>query len=1399
VLNNLPPEQRRQAVFELLQQFGIDVSMAMFDISLSGNAGGTVTVDYATADGTAQGVVWDMAVFESVLLPPAASSDQDYIATSGTLSFAPGQRHQPVLVLISPDRLLEFDESFFVELSNAQGAEIVDGQGEGTILTDDGLRIFGTQVREEDGVALFQVELPSALGSAVSVQYASSDGSATAGADYTAVAGTLVFAPGETLKQIEVPILADGEFEGLEEFFVTLSNASGVPLVGGGRAMGTISDFPTLSVADTSVLEGDNGVTEAFFTISIATPVPQDVELGYRVMGYTAEEGIDFEPVFDSVTLHAGETSVQLAVQVYGDTQFEPDEQFTLEAFIFTPGFEDQFLSAVGTIVNDDTGILINSVSVDEGDAGLSFAVFTVTLSESAADVVTVDYRSEDVTAQAGSDYEPVSGTLTFAPGEMVKTISVAISGDAEFEQDEYFLLRLSNPVNAGLTGGEETVVSGTIANDDPGIVLADTTVTEGDNGYRAAVFTISLQGAAPGATASVHFATADNSATAGADYVPISGTITFEPGETTKQFTIPVRGDFAPENDEYFVVLLSDAVGAAIATEGASALIHDNDPGFSISDTAVFESAFEGAVFTVTLTSPRAGQDAWVEFYTLDGTAQGGDYQPIGGQLYFAPGQTVQYVTVPVYDDFSYEPDETFSVRLANAVGAGIDREEGVGVILDDDPQPALDFYSQQFVYEGDDETELAVLVQLSAPSGVPVSVDYTTGDANAVGGRDYVAVTGTLTFQPGEMVQFVRLEIIGDRLFETEESFGLSFYNPVNAILLYGNQVEVTIFDNDPLPRLSVASPTVLEGNAGITDAAFVLTLSAASGAPATVEFSAGFGGPAIPGVDFLATSGSVTFDPGETEKIVVVPVIGDSALELDEYFYLDVFNAQNVALDGSSYGVARILNDDPLALSVGQTEYAVDEGSALSFQARIENSELPQDFVAFSLEGYPGGASIDFFTGAFSWVPSEDQGPGVYTFDVVASLYPLGLVDRETVTVTVNEVAGTQTSVSIGSASVTEGDSGTALLTFYVWLDAPATDPVTVDYFTSPGTATEGLDYAAASGQLVFASGQIDATISVAVYGDTLPELQETLYVTLVNPVNTSIHPLQGQGTGFIANDDLPRFAINDVSVFEGNEGGTTTATFTIARLGDSFGENSLVGFGVFGGSAAPGIDFVPSTNTLFFGAGQTSLDLTVTVNGDAAIEGDESFFVQLFAVSNAFIVDGIGNGTIRDDDSLPPGSLLVNDVTAFEGTGGAAGATFTVLRARGDTIGATSTVQYSVSGGTASSGSDFLPFGGTLVFGPGEMFQTFTVALNPDAQPEEDETFTVQLFAPTAAAIFDGQGTGTILDDDPAAGPAPLAGDGAAPEVEIAWHEEGAWDPSFSPGASADFADFDLTPV
>ena len=296
-------------------------------------------------------------------------------------------------------------------------------------------------------------------------------------------------------------------------------------------------------------------------------------------------------------------------------------------------------------------------------------------------------WRAGLTSAASSNDYTAASGTLTIPAGQTTGTITVLVNGDRLGEPNETFVVNLSAPTNATLADGQGI---GTILDDEPRISINDVAVTEGNTGTVNATFTVSLS-VAYDVAVTVHYQTANGSATAGSDYAAASGDVTIAAGQTTKTFTVAVIGDRSAEPTENFVANLSAATNGSIVDSQGVGTIVDDEPRISIGDVSKAEGKKgQTTLFTFTVTLSAAyDQPVTMSYRTVNGTATSGsgDYVAKTGTLTFAPGETTKTITIEVKGDSKREADETFYLDLfGNSLNSLFTKKRGIGTILNDD-----------------------------------------------------------------------------------------------------------------------------------------------------------------------------------------------------------------------------------------------------------------------------------------------------------------------------------------------------------------------------------------------------------------------------------------------------------------------------------------------------------------------------------------------------------------------------------------------------------------------------------------------------------------------------------------------------------------------------------------
>jgi hypothetical protein len=468
--------------------------LTVTDVSMNeGNAGATIfnfSVNLSAPAG-AGGVTFDIATADN-----SANSGSDYVGQSLNAQTIPaGSSNYAFNVTVNGDTLYEFDENFFVNVTNVTGATVVDGQGQGTIQLDDAepsltasVNPSATIIEGNAGTTPVNVvyTLSGLAQDDLTIDLHTANGSADA-TDFNGFPGGDTFTiPGGNLSGTysAVTIIGDTTVELDETFNITVDNY----FFGGGRRAPTGVTLPDtqitidnddvlatyeFSINDVSVTETDAAGLNAVFTVTLTdtTPIPRAptggtiASVNYTTTPGTAVAPDDYATTAGTLNFSAAGTQT-ISVPIVGDLLDEATENFTVVLSGAT-GATVADDTGLGTITDNDAAptLSINDVAVAEGNAGQSNATLTVTLSAASGQTVTVTATAADGSATiADGDYAATTAPLSFTPGQLTQTVSVPINGDVNFEPNETLFVNLSAETNATIADGQGQI---TITNDD--------------------------------------------------------------------------------------------------------------------------------------------------------------------------------------------------------------------------------------------------------------------------------------------------------------------------------------------------------------------------------------------------------------------------------------------------------------------------------------------------------------------------------------------------------------------------------------------------------------------------------------------------------------------------------------------------------------------------------------------------------------------------------------------------------------------------------------------------------------------------------------------------------------------------------------------------------------------
>lgn len=949
-----------------------------------------------------------------------------------------------------------------------------------------------------------------------------------------------------------------------------------------------------VSFADSFYPEGDSGQSNNVRVRIVADFTSgKTINVRVRALSGSASANTDFTALDTIVTipinantedLNINSPAVPFDIPIIGDNLDEADESITVDirdpngnfpenARLSTTTSGNPFATTAIILDDDAPSVSIADTQVSEGDAGTINATFQVSLSSPSPQVVRIDYFTtpnsalQTVFNGLPADYEGIfGGSITFAPFETTKFISIKVNGDSinEGVNDgsgtfyEYFFVDLDIDNNGNYTSPPNPTLGVTfldargraaIQDDDP---LPQLLFSQGSGG--------------------------------GGGEPDSSGDVTINEPD--------LNGQGQPtQATANFVVSLSSMSGRPITVT------------YSTSDGTAIDGAGEAT-----------------------GPTNPVDYRRTTATLTFNPGeqqQVVQYIEnddlgvpqlrtgIPIFGDNVDETNETFFVTLSNPTNASILDSQAQATIVDNDgPFVSLNGGTVNGTLqpnvsgpEGDTgTTPFNFTVQLTDPndptktvnSPQPITVTLRTSDLTATSPADYQAVGQAspfvLTFQPGENTKIVTVNVNGDIADERNETFALTVVSVTNAQNPFdssgnpnGNgdpQAIGTIIDDDATPTISINDVSVTEGDAGQTLATFTVQLSAPTFQDVSFNYATADGttNPAtLANNDYQQRTGQLIFNAalGETQKTISIPVVGDTTKEADETFRVilnNVVNADTTSQVTDLLGIGTILNDDqdPPGVIITPTSVTTSEsGTSDSFTVRLSRQPAADVQIQFSSTdtseglvstgaGAPASSvTLTFTPNDFSLaqtvkVTGQDDNlvDGNITYlinsETAVSTDPLyqGLNATDVVATNVDdEVPGFQ----VTPISLNVSETGTTA-TFTVRLNVAPTATVTI-----PVSSSDPSEGTVDQSSLVFtpANGTTPQTVTVTGIDDTLRDGNQNYTIVLGTATSgdSRYNGLDPQDVAVTTIDnETPGVLITPIAGLTTSEAGTTD-TFTI----------------------------------------------------------------------------------------------------------------------------------------------------------------------------------------------------------------------------------------------------------
>ncbi len=1117
---------------------------------------------------------------------------------------------------------------------------------------------------------------------------------------------------------------ADGNFsEGTTQYVMTkngnLYEVTGVSIADGDYVtfgvLRPVIQFVTISAS------GSEATTPVSVQVALNYKVAADVDVHYTVNGSgTATEGVgnDFILADGTATILAGATSTSFSITIDDDGMEESDETIIIDLSNPTSGITLGPKDTYTYTINDNDAsrlIQFESASLNQPEDSTTVILTIEVDAIDAGDTITVDYTVTSGTATgSGTDYTLTNGTAKINPGDTSTTFSFTVVNDNLFENDETIIITLSNP-SAGTNIGTNNQHTYTIIdnNSAPEIEFSVTS-SSGPEGATEANISVTLS-TISGKDASVNYAVTGGTATGGGtDYTLASGTVSITNGNLSNYIAATIIDDEMLETGETFVITLSGPTNGALGADS----IHT----FTIIDNDNLGFTGPGGV------GDNASNILWLRADDIAGISDGGDittWPDTSGN----DNDPIQVIGAnqPNWDasnsDFNYMPSVTFngSTDFFDATALTHTASDYDAFFVYKSASAAL-----QWVFHAANGT-----LRLQHEGGGNGA--YNDGSAQ---GTEIIGIT--------PMLVNWRLDDTGSDIYidGTQSQTGL----------LYAQRA---IGGNTKLGANSGGTNRFFDGNIAevaffnkvINDAQRVLVENylAAKYGLTIANDKYDHEGTHPYEVAGIGSQGANNFHSA-AESGKILEITGASNLDSTDYL---LFGHDGVSI--ASWTTADVPGDSTKRIS---REWKFDEtGDAGTVTISIDTIYLPAKPAGYSKYVLWLDADGTFNSGATQYVLIKSGG----RYQVSG----VNITDGSYLTI------GVLKPIIQFTETVSSAAEYSSVASFEVSLNYAVATSVTVDYSVTGGTATgSGTDFTLPAGTATITAGNSTTSFDIIIIDDEAQEADETVVVTLANPISGVSLGTNTTHTFTITDDDAPRSIQFQTTSASGGEA-TTPITVTVELDIPDMVDTTTVDYSVTGGTATgSGTDFTLASGTITMLPGDTIETFDIVIEDDDVYENDETIIITLTNASSGVNVgtNGSFTYTINNNDAAP---IIEYTTNAGSGSEGMSSANVEVYIPATSDVDAQ--VNYTVTGGTATGGGiDYTLASGTATITAGNTITNIVIVINDDSDLESDETIQIRLSNATDATLGDDTVfTYTIGDDDNlgSVGPGGVGDDGS----------------------------------
>ncbi len=653
-----------------------------------------------------------------------------------------------------------------------------------------------------------------------------------------------------------------------------------------------------------------------------------------------------------TVLFNPGDTSQTATLEVADDALMEYDESFrVMIAFPTTPPANTIIGSpgtAEATILDDDRHhtMTVTPPPLPHPE-GTQFATWNITFTPPLADSLTLRSFLEPSLGSAiqgppgsGADIDPYDRTEVVVPGATNLQAVISVHDDLVVEGEEDFFLNFevvsyNNPIME-LHLPPSLPLQGRIEDDDAPTSYTLTLnvpslVTEPAAGQADIGATLSISPEYPFAIPILLQLTSDT-AQAGSDFQPFNQTITFPPDTLSLDLPIEVFADNIFEGDEAFNVLVKDQDTGETLTAVVTIDDEDQEPTVQFDgNVAALEGNADHIVpFSVSLSHMSSQPVDLILSALPDGPA--GQQATIGTDVSCETTFQIQELTLTDQIDCTYvgdsdfEPNEFFKLTITSATGAtiAVGGASAQGEIQNDDvsmppatPTVSISDFTLTEGTGGPSEATLSVELMGTPPTSPgDMWVDWATEAGSAQENLDFQPVGGRLDFFDGALQQ-ITVAVVADNLIEANETFSVSLIDHSPTVTLDKSVGTVTILDDDaatPQPTVHLADAQLAEGDDGQTVIELRALVAPEASTISFVSVRTVDGTATTADGDYVEHTGRLRFGPGDSEQKFQISIQGDTRLEDDEQFFVELFDPAGLALPAEPRATVTIRNDDP-----------------------------------------------------------------------------------------------------------------------------------------------------------------------------------------------------------------------------------------------------------------------------------------------------------------------------------------------------------------------------------------------------------------------------------------------------------------------------------------------------